>query len=440
MLAPHFARNSLLFFAVLGAVPAATGAELFDYVRRPEPNYSWKVQGKTQTPGGTVYDLKLVSQVWHDITWTHQLQIYQPKDVRPQRTMLLFNTGGTAGKDMIAIGLELARKTRAPVAILYNIPNQPLFGGKTEDGLIAETFVRYLETKDGSWPLLFPMVKSVVKAMDAVQSFAKEEWKEPVEGFVISGASKRGWTTWLTGAADPRVKAIAPLVIDTLNMGDQMEHQKRSFGTYSEQIADYTERRLVPVPDTAEARRLWGMVDPYFYRDRIAQPKLLILGNNDPYWTVDALNLYWDGLKGEKYVTYVPNAGHDLRQGGKNGSLTRALGSLEAFARLEIEGKPLPKISWKHEQIDGKYQLTATASPAPLAARLWRAAAPTRDFRSARWDEKPATLNGGTASGLVGTPASGYEAFYLDLDFDAGGLTYHLCTQIRVVECPAKGG
>ena len=50
------------------------------------------------------------------------------------------------------MGLELARKINAPVAILYHIPNQPLLEGKlSEDDLIAETFVRYLKTKDENW-------------------------------------------------------------------------------------------------------------------------------------------------------------------------------------------------------------------------------------------------------------------------------------------------
>ena len=123
------------------------------------------------------------------------------------------------------LALDLAKKMKAPVCFLFGIPNQPLFGGKKEDALIAETFVRYLDTKDPSWPLLFPMAKSLVKAMDALQAFAKQEWKVEVKKFVVAGASKRGWTTWLTGVADPRVKAIVPMVIDTLNMQKQLPHQ-----------------------------------------------------------------------------------------------------------------------------------------------------------------------------------------------------------------------
>src|SRR5262249_45449859 len=157
----------------------------------------------------------------------------------------------------ISFGMQLAEKTKAPVAILYGIPNQPLLEGKKEDALIAETFVRHLDTKDDDWPLLFPMAKSVVKAMDALQAFSKEGWKAPVKSFVISGASKRGWTTWLSGASDPRVQAIAPMVIDTLNMVPQMEHQKETLGAYSDMIHDYTERKLVPIPDTDPAHRLW---------------------------------------------------------------------------------------------------------------------------------------------------------------------------------------
>jgi hypothetical protein len=80
-----------------------------------------------------------------------------------------------------------------------------------------------------------------------------------------------------------------------------------------------SERGLVPMPDTADARRLLHMVDPYSYRDRLTLPKLIINGANDPYWTVDSLNLYWNELTGDKWVLYIPNAKHELEEETKTG-------------------------------------------------------------------------------------------------------------------------
>lgn len=333
------------------------------------------------------------------------------------------------------MGLRIANNCKVPVAFLYGIPNQPLLGGKSEDALIAETFVRYLKTRDGSWPLLFPMVKSLVRAMDTLEGFSKKKLDQPVKKFIVSGASKRGWTTWLTAAADKRVVGIVPMVIDTLNMGKQMDYQKECFGKYSRQIKDYTERGLVPMPDTATARKLWKMVDPYFYRDHYTMPKLIINGNNDPYWTVDALNLYWAGLPKNKWVLYVPNAGHNLQQRAAEGKrdLTRASNGLAAFVRHQTQNKPMPQLKWKHEDVDGKAKLTAQSTPPPNGARLWMAEAATKDFRKSRWTEGKVDIRNGTLVGLVARPKTGYRAFYMELDYTVDGLPYHLSTQIRVV-------
>jgi PhoPQ-activated pathogenicity-related protein len=432
-----------LWLAILGvglSGPAAR-AGLVEYVQKPDAAFKWELKGQTRQGAFTVYDLRLVSQVWEGITWEHQLQVYRPTDAAAAGTVFLWNTGGSASPGNQAFALQLAKKIRTPCAFLYHIPNQPLLDGRKEDALIAETFVRYLKTGDEDWPLLFPMVKSVVKAMDAVQALARQEWKEPVEkAFVVSGASKRGWTTWLTGAVDPRVKAIAPAVIDTLNMRAQMPYQLESYGRYSDMIADYTRAGLVPMPDTPEAKRLWSMVDPWAYRDKLTMPKCIVNGANDPYWTVDALNLYWDDLKGDKWVIYVPNAGHNLQQqtasGGRDTS--RALNGLAAFARHQAADKPMPKMRWKHGEADGKLRLTVTATPAPKGARLWVAEAPTRDFRQAKWLEKAAQVEGETVVGLVEAPAQGCRAFFAELDYAIDDLPYHLSTQIRVAGTPVK--
>src|SRR5438309_8451683 len=89
---------------------------------------------------------------------------------------------------------------------------------------------------------------------------------QKVEKFVVGGASKRGWTTWLTGAVDPRVQAIAPMVIDMLNMSTQAKWAQKVYGKQSEQIRDYTDLNLLEKMDEPDMVKLRGWVDPYSYR------------------------------------------------------------------------------------------------------------------------------------------------------------------------------
>jgi len=277
--------------------------------------------------------------------------------------------------------------------------------------------------------------------MDALQDFSKDQFKTELKDFVISGASKRGWTTWLTGAADSRVRAIAPMVFDVLNMPVQMKHQLECFGRYSEMIHDYEERHLLPMPNTAEAVKLWGMVDPYNYRALLKMPKLIVNGANDPYWTVDALNYYWNDLTGEKAVMIVPNAGHGLQQKFDDGKIdlmrgsARVANSLAAFTRLQIAGKSFPELNWKHDDAqDGQMRLLVKTPEAPKAARLWVAKSDTRNFRNAKWEEKEANLDatGKQVVGVCPRPESGFVAFYGEVDYQVGGVMYSLSTQVRM--------
>ena len=109
------------------------------------------------------------------------------------------------------------------------------------------------------------------------------------------------------------------------------------------------------------------MVDPYAYRDQLTIPKLLINGTNDRYWTLDALNIYWDDLKGPKNVVYLPNAGHGLEQ-----NRSYALNGIGALFRHATKSRPMPRLTWKHtEGDDGKLRLEVGSDPKPKSAKLW---------------------------------------------------------------------
>ncbi len=437
-----FAAAALAGPAFAAEAPVPPPTDLADYIKKPDASFAWKKVGKSDVPGGTVYELRLTSQTWQGIDWKHGLHVVVPEGAKPQATMLLWNQGGDATPQNAILALEIAKRVKAPVAFLYGIPNQPIQeigGNKKEDALIAETFVRFLATNDPTWPLLFPTAKSLVRTMDALQAFAKEEWTFEVKQFVVTGASKRGWTSWLTAASgDPRVKAIAPMVIDTLNFPAQMKNQVAAFGKPSEMVHDYTERGLIPIPETSAAQKLWTMTDPYVYREKLTLPKMLIHGTNDRYWPQDALNSYWDDLKGEKHVLYVPNAGHNLRE-MKNGKPevfpARAINTLSAFARSQIFDKPLPKLAWKHADQDGEPVLTVESDTPMKAARMWSTTAKTRDFRDGVWTA--VDLTGEAGKKCVASckcPTDGLKAFYAEAEYDLDGLTYMLSTQIRIVE------
>jgi PhoPQ-activated pathogenicity-related protein len=423
---------------IVATLPARAG--LLEYVQKPDDSFRWSIKDKVVAPSGTSYTLQMTSQTWQGIKWEHQILVYVPDGVKPAETLFLWNDGGRPDPIKSLLAFELSRRGKIPVAFLYGIPNQPLFQGKREDALIAETFVRFLETGDEDWPLLFPMAKSLVRAMDALQAFARDEWKTEVKSFVAAGASKRGWTSWMTAAADKRVTAIAPCVIDMLNFGKQLPHQVVSFGRPSEMIRDYTTRNLIPIPDTTAGRKLWAMVDPWMYRDKLTLPKMLVHGSNDPYWPQDATNLYWDDLKGDKWLLYVPNAGHGLEQVYADGrkDRNRALSTLAAYARCQVRGESMPKLTWKHEDGGKGFKLTVTADPAPKAARLWVADNPTRDFRKARWTEQPILLTGGTATGEMECPAEGWRTFFAECEFEKDGQTFFLSTQLRMCEAAKK--
>lgn len=444
------ARQCLqLVIAAVGAGlcgTAATAGELEDYLKKPDPAFAWSVAKTETTAAGKIHTIDLTSQVWHGITWKHNLTVYEPAKPEFAGPMVLLISGGSTGSqpklDDHVVGFSLAKLCGARIAVLRQVPNQPLLGDLKEDDLISETFLRYLETKDATWPLLLPMVKSAVKAMDALQEFGTKQNAKP-EQFVVTGASKRGWTTWLTGAMDPRVIAIAPMVLPHLNFEKQNPHQLEVWGKYSEQIDDYVRKGLMEKLKTEDGKKLTRIVDPYFYRSRLSVPKLQILGTNDRYWTLDCLNLYWDELSAPKNVVYLPNAGHGL---DKNRDY--ALHGIAAWFRHAVTNRPLPDFKWQHSDDPSSKAARVEISvrdgdgPRPKSVKLWTATTPQRDFREATWSAgPPAALPKGTAGGvslLSEPPDKGWFALFADLTCDIDGVEYHLSTPIRVIGPKSK--
>ncbi|MEX0585915.1 MAG: PhoPQ-activated protein PqaA family protein [Pirellulales bacterium] len=414
---------------------------LADYVAKPDDSFRWAVRREQKLGEAPLVEVTLTSQTWRGITWKHQLFLLKPKSVKADAShALLFIAGGTwkdsldkppgardgLPKEAFAFA-TLAEQTGLPVAVLLQVPHQPILGGRVEDDAIAHTFENFMRTGDPEWLLLLPMVKSAVRGMDATSQYAKKHWSLDIKTFTVSGASKRGWTTWLTGAVDARATGIAPMVIDMLNTAAQMKHQVDTWGGYSEQIHDYTDRGLQKHLASEAGKKLNAIVDPYAYRDRLKQPKLILLGTNDRYWPLDALNLYWDGLPGEKYICYVPNNGHGLKD------LDRIAGGLAALHRRVAENKPLPQMTWGLKEKDGKLHLRLTSDVKPRTVQAWIAHSKTRDFRPAKWSSEAMTADGDKFTHQLTIPAEGFAAMFGEAVFNGEKLPLYLSTNVRIV-------
>ena len=423
-------------FLLLTRVPQLSAADALErYVAAPDAAYKWKIKDSETTNGFTIATLSMTSQTWRTSAWTHIVQIVRPEKMRHPEIALLFVTGDGSNKGYIPMLAKMASEAGAMAAFVTRVPNQPLYGGKKEDALIAYTFDQFLRTGDDTWPALLPMVKSAVRAMDTVQAYAKQEHQEKIEKFVISGASKRGWTTWLTGAVDPRVAAIAPMVIDMLNMKAQAQWAEKVYGKQSDQISDYTRLDLLAHMDDTRMVEMRGFVDPWSYRARYKNiPKLLLLGTNDPYWTVDSLRHYWNDLPGEKLVCQTPNAGHDLGGG------LQAMAALAAFFQMIADQEELPKVEWTFSAGD-KPHLHMKVNRHAKAIRLWTADSTDRDFRNDRWTNRELEVKPGSAiaDSDMEKPATGYRAFMGEVILtNRFGHEFKLSTQVQVVPDEGK--
>jgi PhoPQ-activated pathogenicity-related protein len=443
-----------VFWPILAATAFGYGAEppasrktaLDDYIAKADPTYSWKLVKTIRGDGYSTFVVDLQSQSWRTIpevdrpVWQHWLVIIKPDLVKHDTALLHIGGGKNGAKAPDKPNPQLvlvAKKTNTVVADLGMVPNQPLvFCGdgqaRVEDDLIAACWSQYLDTGDATWLPRLPMVKSAVRAMDAVTELLAGDkgGKIAIGHFVVSGGSKRGWTTWLTGAVDKRVVAIIPVVIDVVNVRACSRNHYEAYGFWAPALGDYTRHKIHERAESPRYAELLKIVDPYSYRDRLTMPKFVVNSAGDQYFPPDSSKFYFNDLQGIKYLRYVPNSNHSLA-----GSDTA--GSILAFYQAFVEGRPLPKFSWKM-QADGSIRVQTQT--APLAVNVWQATNPkARDFRllsigPAYRKTALSSQGDGVYLAKVEKPASGWTAFFVELVFPSGEpIPFKFTTQVQIV-------
>jgi PhoPQ-activated pathogenicity-related protein len=407
------------------------------YLNNGDKTFEWSLKDSGNIGQSKSYQILLTSQQWRKITWRHQLTIVVPKEVSYNGALLIIAGGSNtneqpnwSNKDGLwPVAAQIAERNKSIVAILKQTPNQPLYDGRKEDALISYTLQQYKNDGDAEWPLLFPMVKSALHAMDAIQEFSTSRLSRHTTDFFVAGASKRGWTTWLSAASgDPRIKAIGPMVIDMLNMPVSLNNQLTAYGAYSEQIDDYVKLEIPQSTGSKKGKAVTTMIDPYSYRKKLAVPKMIFIGTNDEYWTVDAVKFYINELPGQTMLHYVPNAGHDLGGG------ISALQTLGVLYGKMLQSKPYPVLQTTANVTDGKIELSINAPLEEIdELMIWSATSETMDFRKQKWGSISAGKGQPLNKITVTLPSSGYKAFYVDARYKGDQGTYTSSTRMYLL-------
>ena len=438
--------GALLF---VGAVYAGETA-LDRYVNQRDSVYGWRLVSTIPGDGYKAYVLELTSQRWRsekDVdrpVWKHWVTITRPDQLSNSKALLYI--GGGSNNDPVPSKPSLrservAREAGSVVAEVGMVPNQPLRftdspeRARSEDDIIAYTRVKHFETKDDTWLVRLAMVKSAVRAMDATQEFLASDTggRIKIDQFVVAGGSKRGWTTWLVGAVDPRVMAIIPIVIDALNSQAITKHHFEAYGFFSSALNDYVRHGLFPHKiGTPEYEAVLKIEDPYEYRfrERLRMPKYMINASGDQFFLPDGSQFYYPELPEEKHLRYVENAKHNLEG-------SDATDSIIAFYGAVVTGKARPRFSWKKEK-DGSLVVNVVDKPAEV--NLWQATNPAaRDFRvdtiGKTYQSTALKESGpGVYTAKMKKPAKGFTAFFVQLVYPGPGkYPFKFTTEVSVV-------
>ncbi len=351
---PFVLAYSMINFIFLSTEEEYTS--MSDYIESTKNEFSYDIQEVIYEENWTGYHIKMISGEWLDskkvdqVEWWHYVDIIIPKQTTSS-TGIIFIDGGEKSEDYFRLdaqSIQNAIKTEAVIVNVSNIPFQPLNflsseqDSFEEDDLIAFAWNKFLKQgakqKDVEWLPRFPMTRAIVRAMDLAQEIVLQN-DIVFKDFVVSGASKRGWTAWTTAAVDRRVKAVVPMVIDMLNLVPSFENHYRSYGEFSPAVQEYVNYNIQDWLGTEEFKVLMSYIEPFSFIDKFTMPKYIINAGSDEFFSTDSWRFYYDKLPGEKIIRYVPNKNHSL----DGRYLTEDLVSY--FYRV-INDIEIPSLSW----------------------------------------------------------------------------------------------
>lgn len=423
----------------------------------------YTIVDKKSFPEVELNKYKMTSQSWSPdklvspSKWEHDLDIYIPEKTLKHRALIVVNDGtnndSTSNRKPSNFSEEMlvniARETNTIVISVSNIPNQPLVYQNDatpvkEDDSVAKSWNLFMDQPENR--LLLPLhVPMAVSASQAMRVAKKELSNWDIQKFIVTGASKRGWSTWLTAISDTDVDAIIPFVNDLLDIDVTLEHMYRTYGgNWPIAFYPYYKQGIDTQVKTEKFSKLLEIEDPFRYmnsnyKDRLAIPKYIVNASGDDFYVPDNTRFYFDKLSGIKSLRVAPNTDH-------RGILNFAEQSLISFVNRLQNKKSLSLLESKVEN----KKLTVKFLETPKKIIRWTAVnTQARDFRYACGIRYEPLVIDIPLNNKLDIPLAyidkGWEATFVEVTFSDG---YIATTQVYItpdeeyanVAPPSNGG
>jgi len=205
-----------------------------------------------------------------------------------------------------------------------------------------------------------------------------------------------------------------------------LHHMWRAYGGWTYALQDYVDMNITSRFDDPNMAKLQEMEDPYFYKDRLTMPKLIVNAVMDEFQQPDDSHYWWADMPEPKHFLLTPNAEHSLATG-----IFVAVPSISAFISAHLHNNVLPKFTWTIDKATG--EIVATVENGRVhSAQVWWANScgqnsfdnnqKRRDYRVAHLDNPCAC--GVFASGMCANLKSAWNKKTLEATMVKGKRTY----------------
>ena len=443
--------------------PDEDRAYLEHYLRQTSPDYACKPDQNHQRKDDQINYLfktvHLTSGKWlttkevKNPIWHHKFRMGVPLAPRSSVVFLTITNGSRQDpieSKLSNTSLTILKNLKIPVVELPNVPNQPIFfkednQNRIEDEIIAFQWSKFLNSPKSQIAMLprLPMIRAAVKAMDCVEQILGKKLK-----FVVSGESKRGWTTWLLPAYDNRVMGITPMVAEILNFDKNLNHHYQFYDNqFSFVMKDYIIAKIpkfvLNKKKDKKYLRLLKLLDPINYEKVKQIPKYVITAGNDEFFVPDSWKFFMDRFSKNSWGRVVPNVGHELRRPefGKEKDIAKSMVTfIENLMKNSTNNLPIANFEYPNSNT-----IRIISKTKPKKVTLWKAHnKSSRDFRNVNltpkglikgpsYQEKVLSWNSEKFSYKEAKPASGFNAFFIELTYEISGKEFKISSRVQIV-------